>query len=240
VGSAAGAEVPLPPTAPPLVAEIERRGDRLTVHPHPGVELRVGDQPVVGPRPLVSDLAGEPTEVRHGSFLFYVIQRGDRWAVRVKDSESPLRTGFGGLEYFPLRADWRVEARLERAPAGATIPVPNILGNVDDSPSQGAVVFERDGEQVRLAAIDEGDGRLFLVFGDATNGKTTYGGGRFVYADPPPPGSDRVVVDFNKAYNPPCVFTPYSTCPLPPPGNRLTGSVEAGEKLWAGYRDRPG
>ncbi len=93
---------------------------------------------------------------------------------------------------------------------------------------------------MRLQAIDEGDGRLFLVFGDQTNGKGTYGGGRFVYADPPKPGERTVTVDFNQAYNPPCVFTPYATCPLPPKGNKLPFPIEAGEKLWSGYHHPSG
>lgn len=239
LGSAPEAEVRFPAKAPPLLGTIVRRGETLTLEPAPGVELSADGEAVRAPRPLASDAQGEPTELRHGSFLFYVIARGDRWAVRIKDSESPVRTSFTGLEYYPLRPEWRIDARLEPAPPGTTVAVPNILGTIDDSPSPGVVVFEHGGREHRLVAIDEGDGRLFLVFGDATNGKGTYGGGRFVYADPPPAGSTRVVVDFNKAYNPPCVFTPYATCPLPPRSNRLPFPLEAGEKLWAGY-EHPG
>ena len=160
--------------------------------------------------------------------------------MRIKDSESPVRTGFQGLEYYPLRGDWVVKASFEPAPEGTKIPVPNILGTTEDADSPGDVVFSRDGHEVRLQAIDEGDGRLFLVFGDQTNGKGTYGGGRFVYADPPKPGERTVTVDFNQAYNPPCVFTPYATCPLPPKGNKLPFPIEAGEKLWAGYHHPAG
>ena len=168
------------------------------------------------------------------SFAFYVIQRGDRWAVRIKDADSPVRASFSGLDYYPIALDWRVVARFEPAEKGATLKVPNILGAVDDAAFPGTVVFTHDGHEVRLEAIDEGDGRLFIVFGDATNGHGTYGGGRFVYA-PPPVAGQPVVLDFNQAYNPPCVFTSYATCPLPPPGNKLPFPVEAGEKLWSGY-----
>jgi uncharacterized protein (DUF1684 family) len=240
LGSAPDAEVAFPAKAPPRMGVIERRGEALAFTPEPGVEVLAGEPPapITGRLELRSDLSGEPTMLRHGTFLFHVIQRGDRFALRVKDSESPVRTGFQGLEHYPVRADWRITARFEPAPPGTTIAVPNILGTVDDSPSQGTVVFEREGREARLAAIDEGDGRLFLVFGDETNGKTTYGGGRFVYADPPAPGETTVVVDFNKSYNPPCVFTAYSTCPLPPRSNRLPYPLEAGEKLWAGYEHR--
>ena len=235
LGSAADADVRFPARAPQRLGTITRRGEQMTLTPAAGAALTVDDKPVTGPIPLASDAAGEPTIVAFEAIEFYVIHRGDRWAVRIKDGESPVRTGFQGLEYYPLRGDWRVQARFEPAPKGTTIAVPNILGTIDDSPSQGSVVFARDGQEVRLQAIDEGDGRLFLVFGDATNGKGTYGGGRFVYAPPPEPGETTVVVDFNQAYNPPCVFTPYATCPLPPKENKLPFPVEAGEKLWAGY-----
>ena len=237
LGSAPDAEVRFPATAPAALGTIERRGEALSFTPAPGVEVLAGDPPqrVAGRIELRSDAEGEPTLLREGTFAFFVIRRGDRWALRIKDGASPVLAGFQGMENYPLRPDWRVTAGFEPAPPGTTIPVPNILGTVDDSPSQGTVVFERDGKQARIAAIDEGDGRLFLVFGDETNGKGTYGGGRFVYADPPGPGESTVVVDFNKSYNPPCVFTAYATCPLPPRSNRLPFPVEAGEKLWAGY-----
>jgi uncharacterized protein (DUF1684 family) len=237
LGSAADADVRFPERLPADLGTIVRQGDSYRLEPAPGAELLAGDPatPVAGPMPLATDAAGAPTVLRHGAVTFFVIQRGDRAAVRIKDAESPVRTGFQGLEYYPIAPQWRVVARFEPAPPGTTMPVPNILGTVDDSPSQGTVAFEHDGQEVRLRAIDEGDGRLFLVFGDRTNGRGTYGGGRFVYADPPGPGEDTVVVDFNKSYNPPCVFTPYATCPLPPAENKLPFPVEAGEKLWAGY-----
>lgn len=235
LGSAEDADVRFPAKVPAQLGTITRRGEALTLEPAAGVPLTIDGKPVVAPAPLVSDDKGDPTTVSLGSVSFFVIRRGDRWAVRIKDSDSPVRQGFQGLEYYPLAADWRVVARFEPAAKGTTMPVPTILGTVEDSPSPGDVIFTRDGKEVRLKAIDEGDGRLFLVFGDSTNGKVTYGGGRFVYADPPKPGETTVLVDFNQAYNPPCVFTPYATCPLPPKGNKLPFAVEAGEKLWSGY-----
>jgi uncharacterized protein (DUF1684 family) len=237
LGSAADADVRFPARLPAQLGVIERQGSTFRLVPAPGVELTAGEPPapVSGPMDIASDATGEPTIVRHGAVAFFVIERGDRVALRIKDAESPVRTGFQGLDYYAIDPRWRVTARFEPAPAGTTMPVPNILGTVDESPSQGSVVFTHDGQEVRLRAIDEGDGRLFLVFGDKTNGKATYGGGRFLYADPPAAGSSTVVVDFNKSYNPPCVFTPYATCPLPPAENKLPFAVEAGEKLWSGY-----
>ena len=235
LGSAGDADVRFPARLPAAIGTLTRSGGSYTLQPAAGVELTTDAGPITGAVPLQSDASGEPTLVRLGAVTFYVIERGDNAAVRIKDAESPVRTGFRGLDYYPLSADWRIQARFEPAPPGTTMPVPNILGTIDNSPSQGTVVFTHDGEEVRLRAIDEGDGRLFLVFGDRTNGKETYGGGRFVYADPPAAGETTVLVDFNQSYNPPCVFTPYATCPLPPAENKLAFRVEAGERLWADY-----
>jgi uncharacterized protein (DUF1684 family) len=244
LGSAADADVQFPAKAPANLGTINRHRYALMLAPAPrnpgDPPLTIDKKPVTKATKLVSDAKGDPTVVAFGPIEFYVIQRGDRWAVRIKDSESPIRTGFQGLEYYPTRGDWVVQATLDPAPKGTKIPVPNILGTTEDADSPGDVVFTRDGHDVRLQAIDEGDGRLFLVFGDQTNGKGTYGGGRFVYAAPPKPGETTVTVDFNQAYNPPCVFTPYATCPLPPKGNKLPFPVEAGEKLWAGYHHPAG
>ena len=140
--------------------------------------------------------------------------------MRVKDSEAATLKAFHGLDYFPLDRKWRIEARFEAAAEAREIPIPNALGFDEPILSPGHVVFTVGGQEHRLLALDDtGDGRLFLVFGDQTNGRETYGGGRFLYTDPPQDG--RVVLDFNRAYNPPCVFTPYATCPLPPRENRL-------------------
>ena len=141
--------------------------------------------------------------------------------MRVKDPDAPARRDFAGIEYFPIDPSWRVQARFERSDPPKKIPVPDILGVVEDEDSPGAVVFTHDGATYRLDALMEpGESDLFLIVGDRTNGHETYGGGRFLYA--PAPGPDGLVtVDFNRAYNPPCAFTEFATCPLPPPGNKL-------------------
>lgn len=191
---------------------------------------------------LVSDADAKgddgPTLLEHGSLSFFVIRRGDRLGVRVKDSAAAALKAFHGLDYYPLDRKWRLEGRFEAAAEVKEIPIPNALGFDEPILSPGHVVFTFDGQEHRLLALDDtGDGRLFLVFGDKTNGKETYGGGRFVYTDPPQGG--KVVLDFNRAYNPPCVFTPYATCPLPPRENRLPFRIEAGEKRFAGHDAQP-
>src|SRR6185436_17361619 len=157
-----------------------------------------------------------PTIVKMGSVRFNVIQRGDRLALRVKDAESQTRTHFVGLEYYPIDPKWRVEAKLEMAHPPKKIPITDITGMTSDSISPGPLVFEVDGQEYRIDPIlEEGSDELFLIFRDGTSKDTTYPAGRYLYAKKPGPDG-KVIVDFNKAYNPPCAFTPYATCPLPP------------------------
>ena len=182
-----------------------------------------------GPRALASDAGEAATRLRTGSVLFYVIERAGKLAVRVKDSQSEARREFHGLEYFPIDPSWRIEARFEPYDPPRPISVPNVLGHQDTEKSPGALVFERAGQTYRLdPVLERGETDYFVIFGDATNGKETYGAGRFLYVKPPVDG--KTIIDFNKAYNPPCVFTDYATCPLPPAQNRMKVRVEAGEK----------
>jgi uncharacterized protein (DUF1684 family) len=163
---------------------------------------------------------------------FYPISRQGRLAIRVKDPETDARRAFRGLTYFPVDPSWRIEARVEDNAAPKPITVPNVLGAETSEPSPGTLVFERGGKTYRLTPVlEEGETDWFVIFGDATNGHDTYGAGRFLYV--PPAVDGRTVIDFNKAYNPPCVFTDYATCPLPPPQNRLPIRVEAGEKEYS-------
>ena len=161
-----------------------------------------------------------------------VIERAGRHALRVKDADAPTRTGFAGLDYWPADPAWRVTGRFVPHPAGRTLDVASVINTIEPMPNPGAIEFERGGHHYRLEALDEGDGGLSLIFADRTNGHGSYGAGRFLDADMP--GADgRVVLDFNRSYNPPCAFTAYATCPLPPPENRLDLAVTAGEKIYA-------
>jgi uncharacterized protein (DUF1684 family) len=154
--------------------------------------------------------------------------------VRLKDAKSPARAKFTGLEYFPIDPRYRVVARFVPHDKPISINVPNVLGMVESMPSSGYASFALDGapagQTLRLdAVLEPGETQLFFIFRDATSGKTTYGGGRFLYAAPPAEG--KVVLDFNRAYSPPCAFTAHATCPLPPANNRLAVAIEAGEKF---------
>ncbi|MBS0399991.1 MAG: DUF1684 domain-containing protein [Proteobacteria bacterium] len=188
---------------------------------------------------LVPDTQPHPTELIAGSLHLMLIERGGRMGIRVRDSVSPMRTGFSGLHYFPVRPDWSVDARFEPYVPTRRIPIVNILGMQIEMDCPGALVFEKDGRTWRLDAVLEepGDTKLFVMFADGTSGRESYGAGRFLYT--PLPRDGHVRVDFNRAYNPPCAFTSYATCPLPPPQNHLGLRVEAGELAYVNPSHRP-
>lgn len=235
VGTAPGSDLLFPEGKAPAklgTLRLEKGAVRLRVEP--GVVVTQDGKPVTA-LDLASDQSGSATVLEHGSLVFYVIQRGDRIGLRLKDRQSAALTGFKGIESFPLHPGYRIAARWERYDPPKKISIPNVLGQVSDDDCPGAIVFELGGATHRLEPTGDPTDELFLVFGDATNGKETYGGGRFLVVGPPGPDG-AMVIDFNKAYNPPCVFSRYATCPLPPRQNRLPVRIEAGEKT---YGDAP-
>lgn len=179
---------------------------------------------------LRPDSSGRPSQVvfEEGVSGFSVIERGGKFALRVRDANARTRTEFDGIPFYDVDPAWNIEARFEPHAAGHTIEIANVIGQLQPMPNPGALVFERDGKEHRIEAIGNDDGSLFLIIADRTSGKETYGAGRFL--DVPAPENGVVPVDFNLAYNPPCAFNEYSTCPLPPPENRLDLAVTAGEK----------
>ena len=223
VGSAPDVDVVLP-DGPPLAGTITV-GETVTAD---GTFLHHGEP--ARRVPMVPDQEGEPTLLEVGALRLCVIERGGRLAVRTWDLDAPARHAFDGIDHWPVNAAWRVLGRFEPTP-GRMLTVPDILGVEEPQASPGDVVLEGIGAGHRLQALSGGDsGELWLVFGDATNGVETYRGGRFLYTSAPNAGG-QLVVDFNRAYNPPCVFSPYATCPLPWPANRLPFRVEAGERI---------
>ena len=217
IGTAADADVTLP-SGPSAAGVVEVDGTSARVTSGFG-----------GARSIATDAADEPTILEVGSLRLCVIERGGRLALRTWDLEAPARPAFDGIAHYPVDARWRIQARVHPTP-DRTIEVPDVLGIVVATASPAALVLELGGEEHTLEALEGGsDGELWLVFGDATNGDTTYPGGRFLYTPPPAPDGT-VIVDFNRAYNPPCVFSPFATCPLPWPANRLTPRIEAGER----------
>ena len=183
---------------------------------------------------LLDDKHEKPTVVAFGTANFYVIDRGGKKALRVKDSDAKTRKNFVGIDYYPIDPKWRVEAKWIPYKPAHELEIPNVLGTVDKMPVPGKAVFERDGKTYELLPVlEEPDAKeVWFIFADKTSAKETYGGGRFLYSDMPKDG--KIVIDFNKAYNPPCAFTPHATCPLAPPENRLAIPVTAGEKKYRG------
>ncbi len=228
-GSDPESAVVLPPSTPRRAGTFHVAGGKVELAAAAGAGVKSLGKDVER-LALVDDSGGTPTLLEIGSVTFHVIRRGERLGVRIKDSESATRTGFQGIERYPVSWDWRLEARFEPYDPPKPIPVPTAIGTIDDQSSPGAVVFQVPGGGThRLDALPGADDdELFLVFGDTTNGSETYGGGRFLYANLSEEGT--LVVDFNKSYNPPCAFTAYATCPLPPQQNRLDVPVRAGEK----------
>jgi uncharacterized protein len=234
-GSDPANAIRLPKDRAPLVAGalwLENGHVRMTAHP--AIEITAAGAPVTA-LDLKDDTEDRgPTILKFGTLLLNIIKRGDRIGVRVKDSDSRTRREFKGLENFPIDPKWRIEARFEPYVPPKLIPITNVLSMTADETSPGAIVFDLGGTTYRIDPILEKDETdLFVIISDGTTGKETYGAGRYLYVSPPDK-SGKVVIDFNKAYSPPCAFTNYATCPLPPPQNRLPFSIEAGEKKYAG------
>lgn len=212
-----------------------KKDGRLRLVPARGAGLTLNGKLLTGARQLRSDADPEGADqigFDAGQGGASVIKRGDRYALRVRHADAPTRTGFVGLDYWPAKSNWQVEGRFITHPPGKTIAIVNILSMLENTPNPGVVEFSRNGRQYRLEALDGGDGALFFVFADRSNGRGSYSAGRFLDAAPAD-AQGRVVLDFNQAYNPPCAFTLFATCPLPPPENRLDLLIEAGEKSYA-------
>jgi uncharacterized protein (DUF1684 family) len=202
------------------------------LHPAPGADLTVGGAPAADDQALVDDTSDDgPSVVALGSLRFHVIRRGEgRLGVRVKDVAARALRDFTGIDCFDVDPAWRLVGHLDSADPGSTIVVPDVIGDLVPESTPGDVELQISGRHHRLHALESMPGHLWLVFGDETNGSETYPGGRFLVTGPVE-ADGTVEVDFNLAYNPPCVFSPFATCPLPPAGNRLPLRVEAGERL---------
>jgi len=219
-------------SAPARAGTFELAAGKVTVALARGADATIRGTPVTRAE-LKPDTSGAPDVLVMGRLTMHVIERGGRLGVRLKDRESPARKAFTGLRWYDVKEDYRVTARYVTYPEPRPVKVPNVLGQSEAMPSPGYAVFERDGQEVRLEGVlEEKDARqLFFIIRDQTSARETYPAGRFLYADLPKDG--RIVLDFNRAYNPPCAFTAYATCPLPPPQNWMAVRIEAGELNYA-------
>ncbi len=212
-------------SAPSKVGVFDFHNGNTTFHSAPGVQATVDGKPATAAI-LKPDASGEPDVLRANDLSMFVIKRGTRFGIRLKDKNNEARKAFTGLKYFPVHERFRITARFVPYATPKMLPIPNILGDTEEDASPGYVEFSLNGQQCRLDPVAEGDS-LFFIFRDLTSGKETYPSGRFLYAVKPRNGE--VILDFNKAVNPPCAFTDFATCPLPPRQNYLPVRVEAGE-----------
>jgi uncharacterized protein (DUF1684 family) len=215
--------------------EIELTENGMVFRPAPGSGVQVDGATVREAVLLADNSEAAPTVVSHGTTSFHVIFR-ESYGLRISDSQAPARLEFKGVENYDIQQQWLVKGRFIPAETGTTIEIGNVLGQLLDMPVFGYFEFAMDGKPHRLAALgEEGDTSLWFIFADRTSGRETYGAGRFLYSNGMP-ADGSLLVDFNKAYNPPCAFNDYSTCPLPPLENRLDLRVTAGEKNFHAVR----
>lgn len=223
VGSDRDSDIVLPGDAPASTGRIVRRGADVTFHPSSTATLTVNGTPLAAPVRLT-----RRDRISAGAVSFHLHSSGSRLALRIRDANSELRRTFKGLRWFAIDLAWVVDARYVPYPEPLTLEVPNVMGDPERITIPGEVVFDTDGKEVRLQAAKAGT-RLWIIFRDGLMGRETYRI-RFLYADAPST-SGRVLLDFNRAYNPPCAYNPYTTCPLPPPQNRLGIQIPAGERI---------
>lgn len=216
------------PSGPAHAGTFQLQGNDVSVELQPGVDVKIGGQSQREAK-LQADITGKPTVIEMGSLRMYVIKRSARLGIRVKDLNSEAARNYAGPIFFPLDMTYRVTGTFVSSDGKKTVDVPNVLGDVTPTPISGEVHFKLNGQDLTLTPLggDPSKGLSFVI-GDLTSKTETYPGGRFLDSDPVVDG--KVVLDFNRAYNPPCAVTPYATCPLAPKENRLPVAISAGEK----------
>lgn len=212
----------------PFLGEITLNNDHITLKARSDAGIFQGDKPVTELDIFPDE---KPVTLRHGSLRWFVIKRGEKYAIRLRDLESEYLKGFSGIERYPVQEKWRVKAQFVPT-KGRTVSITDITGRTDDQVSPGKLVFAVDGKEYSLDAVGKPE-NLFIIFADQTNKHETYGSGRFLYSSVEADGA--AWLDFNKAINPPCAFSPYATCPLPPKQNKLALAVSAGEKRYGDH-----
>jgi len=237
-GSAADNDISLPAAAAPHIGKLQMTPDGIFMTAEEGVDVRHDEQPVDALL-LADDTTESPVTIVHGSMVWTIIKRDNRFALRVRDYEHPAIAAFPPIEYYPIDPGLRVTATLHEFAEPRILNVETVIEGLGWKPqSPGTVAFEIGGERFELEAYASGD-ELFFVFGDQTSGRETYPAGRFLYASWPENGGT-TVMDFNRAYNPPCAFNDFATCPVASPQNRLATRIEAGERFDPEVHATPG
>jgi uncharacterized protein len=230
IGSAPSSAIVLPKPAPPQVGRLVVASGRIRFEPAPGAVVTLREKRVATAIDLASDEKGPPDELEVGGMSLWVHMSGDRRTIRIRDVNGAPAKAFAGFHWFPIDEHYRVAGRFIKDAAPHELRIPNQLGDEETYTTEGIVEFTIDGKKVTLRPMTTRPGRLYFIFRDGTSGKETYETARFLYADLKSDGT--AVLDFNQAYNPPCSFNPYTTCPLPPKENRLTVRIPVGEKAY--------
>lgn len=228
VGSAADNSIVLP-HGPDYIGSFMLNQDGIVFVPNKGIEITANDTIINSSVPVMMDTSDEATIFKVDTFLFYVIERG-KPALRIKDSSAQGINDFSGIDYFPLSEEYVVEATFIPYEPVKVMEIINVLGLLSKETALGQLSFDIKGENYKLDVMDSDDD-YYVIFADKTSGRTTYGPGRFIYV-PKPIANNLTTINFHKAYNPPCAFSDYSTCPLPPPQNRISVYIDAGEKKY--------
>ena len=229
-GSARTNDIVLPASVPNVIGRFVLQGDAVRFEPEPGTPVLLGTQPVTQAIDLTDDGSPEPDELALDAVRLVVHRSGTRKSLRVWDPNGELARGFLGFTWFPIRMEYRVMGRFIPDAATRDVKVMNTFGDLDTFKTEGVVEFTLQGQTVRLRPFTTRPNRLYFVFRDASGGVETYEAARFLYSDLRADGT--TVLDFNQAYNPPCAFNPYTTCPIPLPENRLTVKILAGERAY--------
>lgn len=232
VGSDSTNDIILPERGAPYIGTIIRKEDSLTFFADPNATV-TSDGKNISEVDLHVKGEDTPTKIRHNDFLWYIIERRGDYYLRLKDTSHPNFSVFDGIERFPVDQKWNIKAAFKRFESPRTITIPDILGESYEDSLYGTLHFTINDQEYQLSPLGhpDDDEQFFIILGDETNGKSTYSGGRYLYIDTPNK-NNITYIDFNKAYNPPCVFTDYATCPLPPLQNKLPVAITAGEKMY--------
>ncbi|MBN9386201.1 MAG: DUF1684 domain-containing protein [Chitinophagaceae bacterium] len=227
-GSDPGNKIVFPKgTITPSAGYFERKGNTVRIVVENNTAIKVNGA-LVKEAVIYDKDSARPAVLSYDNLRWTIIRRDDKIGVRLRDLKNAQAVGFQGIQRYPADSAWRIKAFLRKPPFPQTIPITNVLGQVSQQQTAGTLEFTIHDKKYTLDALEEGD-ELFIIFADGTSGNTTYPSGRFLYAIKPDPDGI-TLIDFNKAINPPCAFTPYATCPLPPKQNVLQVNVAAGEK----------
>jgi uncharacterized protein (DUF1684 family) len=229
-GSAPSNHIVLPPSTPATLGRFILEGENVRFEPAPDANVTLRDKPVTAPLELRDDRERDRDELRIGDVRIVVHLSGDKRTIRVRDPNGSQAKSFVGFSWFPIELQSRVVGRFVKDAEPRRVKVLNTFGDVDEYTTEGVVEFTLQGQPLKLRPFTTRPKRFYFVFRDASSGQETYEAARFLYGDLQDDGT--VVLDFNQAYNPPCAFNPYTTCPIPIPENRLPVKILAGEKKY--------